>query len=111
MVHEAVHAWQIYSIKKLAEDPKSNFKSANTGNPYQPSYTESAWFGKYKKVFEWEAWTYVENHEPPLCPSQEQKDNITALKRDYYQPPANGYPLIPGLPTTDRIPLVGYPLP
>ena len=108
MVHEAVHAWQIASIMKLAADDTSNFKRLNTGNPNEPSYTEVAWYGKYKKAFEWQAWEYVENHQPPLCPSQEQKDNIANLKRDNYGPP---YPLIPGL-DSDRLPsLVGYPLP
>jgi hypothetical protein len=108
MVHEAVHAWQIYTMMNLAEDSKSGFKQANTGNPYQPSYTEGDWYGKYKKVFEWQAWDYVENHEPPLCPSQEQKENIKNLKRDNYGPP---YPLIPGLNSDRLLSLVGYPLP
>jgi hypothetical protein len=110
MVHEALHAWQVYSIMKLAEDPNSGFKRANTGSTYQPDYTKIEWYEKYGKVFEWEAYTYVEQHTPPLCPSADAKTNNSRQKQNYL-PPSNGYPLISGIPTIDRIPLVEYPLP
>jgi RHS repeat-associated protein len=107
MVHEALHAWQVYSVKRLAETD-SNFKRANTGNPYQPDYTKTEWLKKHLKVFEWQSYTYVEEHTPPLCPSDAQKSNNMDKKNQNLGP----YPLIDGLPTTDRIPIKGgYPLP
>jgi hypothetical protein len=79
MVHEALHAWQVYSVKRLAETD-SNFKRANTGNPYQPDYTKTEWLKKHLKVFEWQSYSYVEELTPPLCPSDSQKSNIMDKK-------------------------------
>lgn len=79
MVHEAVHAWQEYSLLKMAEDPNSNFGPSNS-SPYL-SYLTSEWLDKYRAAFEVQAEAYVEAHSPtPLCLSELAKRNIRISK-------------------------------
>jgi RHS repeat-associated protein len=103
MVHEAVHAWQEYSLEKYAEggalSQYPNFKSEN------PYYRTLAWAEEYRGSLELQAEEYVEAHYPqPLCLSEEAFDNISTNKSRHTSK------TIPGL-DLDRVPLLGRPLP
>ena len=103
MVHEAVHAWQLYSLEVYGESGVfSGFPNFKPENPY---YRTFAWAKQYAPSLELQAEEYVETHIPqPLCVSDVIKENIERNKRQYS-------PItIPGL-EQDRVPLLGRPLP
>lgn len=106
MVHEAVHAWEYYSIMRMVEDPNSDFRRLNTA-PEGLSYLTNEWRGKYFPAFEVQAEEYVLEHSPtPLCLSELLK----RTNRRNMDENSGDHPKIPGT-DSDHIELVGEPLP
>lgn len=101
MVHEAMHAWQQYTLVQLAQDSTSSFSQYAENQAY---YTKE-WQAKYNKVMEYEASSYVLQHTPnPLC----TRDYMRRNELDYHNQNRDFTP-VPGIPMSPW-PMAGYPL-
>jgi len=106
MVHEALHAWQQYSLVQKANDPNSDFVTFNA-RPNKPPYYTGEWYDKYAAGIELQAWEYGLDHFPKRhCLSNTlriaEQNALTILRRatlltilgfDTYEVPLVGYPL------------------
>ena len=104
MVHEAMHAWEQYSLAQLSQDKRSSFTQIYENTLY---YTKE-WEDRYTAVLEYEASSYVLQHTPtPLCTRKTATDNQTRY-REKFEEDAKNAP-IPGI--GQYWPMAGYPLP
>ena len=101
MVHEAMHAWQQYTLVQLAQDPTSSFSQHVENQVY---YTKE-WQATHNMVMEYEASSYVLQHTPkPLC----TRDYMHNNEQDYHNANRDFTP-VPGIPISPW-PMAGYPL-
>ncbi|MDP1624664.1 MAG: RHS repeat-associated core domain-containing protein [bacterium] len=101
MVHEAMHAWQQYTLSQLAQDTQSTFMQDLRNH----SYYRWEWGVEHTSVLEHEASVYVLNHAPtPLCISPTRR-GVEEKNRNRYSATEPWHGLT--LPWQ----MSGYPLP
>jgi RHS repeat-associated protein len=102
MVHEAMHAWQQYTLVQLAQDPESAFAKDIRNETY---YTKE-WQNTYGAMMEYEASSYTLSHMPnPLCTREEMR-KVEQANKDAFGREMTSIPGVVG-----QWQMAGYPLP